>query len=172
MNREEKASVVGELSDKFAKAKIAIVTDYKGLTVTELEQLRIELRKCDSEVKIAKNTLLKRAVEGTDFEAMNEHFFGTSALTVSFDDPVAPAKVLLDFAKTHAKLQIRCAVLEGKALSVDDLTALATLPSKEILLSQLLSVMQGVPTAFVRVLNAVPQKLLYALQAVSDQKEQ
>lgn len=172
MNREEKASIVSELSDKFAKAKIAIVTDYRGLTVSELEELRVELRKCDSEVRVAKNTLLRRAVEGTEFEQMTEHFTGTSALTVSYDDPVGPAKILVEFAKGHEKLQIRGAVLEGKVLTVADLSALAKLPSKDILLSQLLSVMQGVPTSFVRVLNAVPQKLVYALQAVSDQKEQ
>jgi len=172
LNREEKASIVSELSDKFAKAKIAIVTDYRGLTVSELEELRVELKKCDSEVRVAKNTLLRRAVVGTDFEQMNEHFIGTTALTVSYDDPVSPAKILIDFAKDHEKLQIRGAVLEGKILSGDDLKALAQLPSKEILLSQLLSVMQGVPTSLVRVLNAVPQKLVYAIQAVGDQKEQ
>ncbi len=172
MNREEKGSIVQELTDKFAKAKIAIVTDYRGLTVTELEELRIALRECDSDVRVAKNTLLRRAVEGTPYELMSEHFKGTSALTVSYDDPVAPAKVLVDFAKGHDKLQIRGAVLDGKALNVEDLTSLSKLPSKEILLSQLLSVMQAVPTSFVRVLNAVPQKLVYALQAVQDQKEQ
>jgi len=172
LNREEKASIVGELSDKFAKAKIAIVTDYCGLTVSELEELRIALRKCDSEVRVAKNTLLRRAAAGTDFEQMEEHFTGTTALTVSYDDPVGPAKILVDFAKDHEKLEIRGAVLEGKPLSPEDLAALATLPSKEILLSQLLSVMQAVPTSFVRVLNGVPQKMVYALQAIADQKEQ
>jgi large subunit ribosomal protein L10 len=172
LNREEKGSIVQELIDKFAKAKIAIVTDYRGLTVTEFEELRIALRECDSDVRVAKNTLLRKAVEGTSYELMSEHFKGTSALTVSYDDPVAPAKVLIDFAKGHDKLQIRGAVLDGKSLTADDLTALSRLPSKEILLSQLLSVMQAVPTSFVRVLNAVPQKLVYALQAVQDQKEQ
>ena len=172
MNREEKASIVQELSDRFSKAKIAIVTDYRGLTVGEFEELRVALHKSDSEVRVAKNTLLRRAVEGTPFEAMNEHFKGTSALTVSYDDPVAPAKVLVDFAKDHDQLKIRSAVLDGSVLTVEDLEALSKLPSKEILLSQLLSVMQAVPTGFVRVLNAVPQKMVYALQAIQDQKEQ
>jgi large subunit ribosomal protein L10 len=172
LNREEKASIVQELSDKFAKAKIAIISDYRGLTVTELEGLRVALRKSDSEVRVAKNTLLRRAAEGTPFEPMNKHFKGTSALTVSYTDPVGPAKVLVDFAKAHEKLQIRSAVMDGKILSPEDLVALSKLPSKEILLSQLLSVMQAVPTGFVRVLNAVPQKLVYALQAISDQKVQ
>ena len=172
MNREEKVSIVQELSDKFAQAKIAIVTDYRGLTVTEFEELRNALRNADSEVRVAKNTLLRRAVEGTPFEPMNEHFKGTSALTVSNTDPVGPAKALVDFAKKHEQLQIRSAIMDGKLLSVEDLTALSQLPSKEVLLSQLLSVMQAVPTGFVRVLNGVPQKLVYALQAIKDQKEQ
>lgn len=172
MNREEKVSIVQELSDKFAKAKIAIVSDYRGLTVTEFEELRDALRKSDSEVRVAKNTLLRRAVEGTPFEPMNKHFKGTTALTVSYTDPVGPAKALVDFAKTHEQLQIRSAILDGKSLGLEDLIALSKLPSKEILLSQLLAVMQAVPTGFVRVLNGVPQKLVYALQAIKDQKEQ
>lgn len=172
MNRDEKASVVQEFSDKFAKAKIAIVTDYRGLTVPEFEELRIALKECDSEVKVAKNTLLKRAAEGTAFENMSDDFKGTSALTLSYDDPVGPAKVLVNFAKSHNELIIRSGILEGKALSADDLVALSDLPSKEVLLSQLLSVMQAVPSNFVRLLNAIPSNFVYALQAIKDQKEQ
>ena len=172
MNRDEKTSIVLDLSEKFGKAKIAIVSDYRGLTVSEFEELRVALKQCDSEVRVAKNTLLKRATEGTDFASMNDHFKGTTAITLSYDDPVSPAKVLVNFAKDHDELVIRSAVLEGKELSTDDLLALSKLPSKEVMLAQLLSTMQAVPTGFVRVLNAIPQKLVYALQAVQDQKEQ
>jgi len=172
LNRDEKASVVQELSEKFAKASIAVVSDYRGLTVTEFEELRIALKKCDSEVKVAKNTLLRKASQNTAFEPLNDQFKGTTALSIAYGDPVAPAKVLVDFAKGHEKLSIRSAVLDGKLLSTEDLVALSTLPSKEILLGQLLSVMQAVPTGFVRVLNAIPQKFVYALQAIKDQKEQ
>nr|MBF0223437.1 50S ribosomal protein L10 [Desulfobulbaceae bacterium] len=172
MNRDEKASIVQDLSVKFGKAKIAIVSDYRGLTVSEFEELRVALKNCNSEVKVAKNTLLRRATEGTDFATMCDQFKGTTAVTLSYDDPVGPAKVLVNFAKDHSKLEIRSAVLEGKQISKDDLTALSKLPSKEVMLSQLLSTMLAVPTGFVRVLNAIPQKLVYALQAVKDQKEQ
>jgi len=172
LNRDEKVSIVEEISDKFANAKIAIISDYRGLTVSDFEELRVALKKCDSEVKVAKNTLLRRAAEGTSFQGLAEHFKGTSALTISYDDPVGPAKVMNDFAKTHAQLQIRGAVLEGKSLNAADLLALSKLPSKEILLATLLSGMQAVPTNFVRVLNAIPQKMVYMLQAVKDQKEQ
>lgn len=172
MNREEKVSVVEELSDKFAKASIAVVSDYRGLTVSEFEQLRIALKKCDSEVKVAKNTLLRKATQSTSFASLSDHFKGTTAVALSYGDPVSPAKVIVEFAKGHEKLSIRSAVLEGKILSLADLTALSTLPSKDVLLGQLLSVMQAVPTSFVRVLNAIPQKLVYALQAIKETKEQ
>jgi large subunit ribosomal protein L10 len=172
LNRDEKASVVQELSDKFAKASIAVVSDYRGLTVSEFEELRIALKKCDSEVKVAKNTLLRKASQSTNFAALNDHFTGTTAVSLSYGDPVSPAKILVEFAKAHEKLKIRSAVLEGKVLSIAELMALSTLPSKDVLLSQLLSVMQAVPTGLVRVLNAIPQKLVCALQALTEKKEQ
>ena len=171
MNRDEKAEIVKELSDKFAKAKIAVVSDYKGLTVAKFEQLRIALRKCDAEVKVAKNTLMRRAVDGTPFAGITSHCVGTSALTLSYGDPVAPAKVLVDYAKENDKLVIRGGVLDGKSLSADDLVALSKLPSREVLLGKLLGTMQAVPTGFVRVLNGIPSKLVYALQAIKEQKE-
>ncbi len=172
MNRDEKVSVVEEFSEKFTKAKIAILADYRGLSVSDFEELRVSLKKCGSEVKVAKNTLVKRAAAGTSFEALSEHLKGTTALTMSYDDPVGPAKVLAEFAKDHEQLQIKCAVLEGKTLANEDLIALSKLPSKEVLLATLLSGMQAIPTNFVRVLNAIPQKMVYVLQAVKDQKEQ
>ena len=172
MNREEKAAEVVELSGKFEKANIAIVTDYKGLTVTVLQELRHNLRRNDAEFRVAKNTLLIRAVEETDYAGLQEHFVGTTALTVSYGDPVAPAKILTEFSKDHPELKIRTAVLDGKLLSADEITALAKLPSKEVLLSQMLSVMNAVPTGLVQVLSGVPRTFLYALQAIKEQKEQ
>ena len=172
MNREEKVAEVAELSGKFAKAKIAIVTDYKGLTVPVLQELRHNLRRNDAEFRVAKNTLLKRAVEGTEYMGLQEHFEGTTAVAVSYGDPVSPAKILTDFCKDHPELKIRQAALEGKLLSADDITSLSKLPSKEVLLGQMLSVMNAVPTGLVRVLSGVPRTFLYALQAIKEQKEQ
>ncbi len=172
MNREDKAAVVADLSEKFEKAQIAIVTDYRGLTVSALEGLRRELKKSNSELRIAKNTLVKRAIQGTSFEGLQDSLKGTSALTVSYDDPVAPAKALTEFAKDNPELVIRTAVFDGKVLSGAELNALATLPSREALLGQVLSVMNAVPTSFVRVINAVPASIVYTLQAIKDKKEQ
>ena len=172
MNREEKVAEVAELSGKFAKANIAIVTDYKGLTVQDLQELRHTLRRNDAELRVAKNTLLIRAVGETAYEGLQGDFVGTTAVAVSYGDPVSPAKILTDFSKDHPELQIRSAALEGKLLSAEDIAALSKLPSKEVLLGQMLSVMNAVPTGLVQVLSGVPRTFLYALQAIKDQKEQ
>jgi large subunit ribosomal protein L10 len=97
---------------------------------------------------------------------------GTTAVTVSYGDPVSPVKILAEFSKDHPELQIRAALLDGKLLSADDITALSKLPSKEVLLGQMLSVMNAVPTGLVQVLSGVPRTFLYALQAIKEQKEQ
>jgi large subunit ribosomal protein L10 len=172
LNRQGKVSIVKDLSDKLEKAKIAIVADYRGMTVSSFEELRRELKKSNAEVQVAKNTLMRRAIEGTSFESMHDSLTGTTAVTMSYADPVTPAKILTAFAKAHPELEIRMGCLDGKSLTAADLEALSKLPSKEVLLSQLLSALNGVPTNFVRVLNALPTKLVYALQAVKDQKEQ
>ena len=172
MKKEEKASIVEELSGKFAKAKLAIVADYRGMTVAGLESLRRELKKNNAEIRGAKNTLLRRAVQGTSFEGIGEFFKGSTAVTISYADPVAPAKVLTGFIKDNPSFEIRSASLDGKTLTPQDIVALSTLPSREVLLGQLLSVMNAVPTSFVRVLNGVPTKMVYLLNAVADKKGQ
>jgi len=172
LNRDEKASVVEELREKFARATIALATDYRGLTVPVFQKVRRELKNSNAEIRVAKNTLLRRAVEGSSFENLKEHFQGTTAITVSYDDPVSPAKILTDFAKENPQLVIKGAVLNGNLLSAEEISALAKLPSREVLFAQLLMLMQAVPTNFLQVLAGVPRKLLYLLQAVKEQKEQ
>ena len=172
MNRDEKVAIISELNDSFNRAKFAVVADYCGLKVSELQAIRKELRDCDSEIRIAKNTLLTRAVADTDNAALVDDFVGTTAVIMAYADPVAPAKVVAKFAEDHDKFEIRSAALEGEKLDVDGVVALSKLPSKEALIGQLLSVMNGVPTGLVQVLSGVPRTFAYALQAVKDQKEQ
>ncbi len=172
MNRDEKSAIVSDLNESFSRVKFAVVADYCGLTVSELQKIRIELRNCDSEIRIAKNTLLRRAVTQTDSEVLSDDFTGTTAVVMAYNDPVAPAKALAKFAEDHEKFIIRSAALEGEKLTMDELIALSKLPSKEVLLGQLLSVLNNVPTGLVRVLAGVPRTFLYGLQAVKDQKEQ
>jgi len=171
LNRDEKSAIVSELHESLDRAKLAVVTDYCGLTVSEIQQIRIELRKCDSEIRVAKNTLLKRAVTETDNISLSDDFTGTTAVIMAYGDPVAPAKVVAKFAEDYKKFQIRSAALEGEKLSMDQLIALSKLPAKEVLLGQLLSVFNNVPTSLVRVLSGVPRAFLYGLQAVKEQKE-
>ncbi|MFZ5797674.1 MAG: 50S ribosomal protein L10 [Desulfobulbaceae bacterium] len=171
MNRDEKSSKVSELNETFSKAKFAVVTDYRGLKVTDLEKLRRELKKNDAQFQVAKNTLLRLAVKGTEHEGLSEFFTGTTAVAVSFADPVASAKALAAFSKEFEALQIRSAMLDGKVLSSADVVALSKLPGKKELQAMLLGTLAAVPTGLVRVLNGVPSKLVYVLQAIKEQKE-
>ena len=170
LNREEKAKIVEELSGKFDRASIAISTDYRGLTVPVIQELRHDLRRNDAEIRVAKNSLLSRAVEGTNYEGLKESFTGTTAVAFSYGDPVSPTKILINFCKDHPELKLRSGVLDGKLLNENELTALSKLPSREVLLGQMLSVMNAVPTGLVRVLSGVPRAFLTVLQAVGDKK--
>ena len=171
MRIDDKKKVVSELHEKFLKAKLLIVSDYKGLTVESLNELRRKLRSAGCDFQVAKNTLLRRASKGTEIAVIQDDFKGPNAITLSFDDPVAPAKVLTQFAKENQKLEIRIGVMGGKMIDLNGIKALANLPSREILLGQLLSVMSAVPTSFVRVLSAVPSGLLNVLEALKAKKE-
>ena len=171
MNREEKQQIVEELKDRFDRSKVLIVTDYKGLDVESINDLRRKLREADVEYKVVKNTLLERAAEGTDVEPIKDSFKGPSAIAISYDDPVAPAKVLTDFAKANDKLEIKIGVMSGKVMELADIKSLSSLPSREELLAQVLSAMNAVPGSFVRTLNAIPAGLVNVLSAIKDQKE-
>lgn len=171
MNRDDKLAVVSELNDSFNRAKFTVVADYCGLKVSELQKIRVELKNCDSEIRVAKNTLLRRAVTDTDNAALSDEFTGTTAVVMGYADPVAPAKVVTKFADDHSKFKIRCAALDGEKIGVEELVALSKLPTKEVLLGQLLSTWNNVPTGLVQVLTGVPRTFVYALQAIKDQKE-
>jgi large subunit ribosomal protein L10 len=167
---EEKKQVVEDLHEKFSRSTVIIVTDYKGLNVTEMNDLRGKLKDVDIEYQVVKNTLIIRAAEGTDASLLKASYTGPSAVALSYDDPVSPAKVLTAFAKEHKALEIKAGVLKGQVLDLNAINALSALPSRDQLLSQLLSVIIGVPTAFVRALNDVPKRLLNVLQSVKEQK--
>lgn len=171
MNRDEKLAVVSGLNESFNRAKLTVVADYCGLKVSEFQKIRVELKNCDSEIRVAKNTLLKRAVTDTGNAALSDDFTGTTAVVMGFADPVAPAKVVTKFADDHKKFIIRCAALDGEKIGVEELIALSKLPSKEVLLGQLLSTWNNVPTGLVQVLTGVSRTFVYALQAIKEQKE-
>lgn len=171
LNLAQKQELVAELHDKFERKKILILVNYKGLNVTKINELRAKLRQANIEFQVVKNTMLFRAAEDTDVTLIRDVFKGPSAIALSYDDPVSPAKLLSEFAKENDKLEIKAGVLSGKALDFNAIKALSDLPSREVLLSYVLSAMIAVPTSFVRALSNVPERLLYALQAIKDQKE-
>jgi large subunit ribosomal protein L10 len=168
---DKKKEIVKDLREKFIRSKVVIVTDYKGLDVATINDLRRKLREFEVEYKVAKNSLLIRASEETDVALIKDCFKGPSAIALSYEDPIAPAKVLTKFANEHDELEIKTGVLDGKVLDINAIKAMSILPSREVLLGQLLSAVNGVPTNFVRVLNAIPVRFLNVLQAVKEQKE-
>jgi large subunit ribosomal protein L10 len=167
----EKKKIVEDLHDRLNRAKIIILTDFKGMNVATITTLRSDLSKDGLEYQVAKNTLLSRAVENTDLSLIRNELRGPSAIAVSYDDPVILAKKLIDFAAKNDKFKIKSGIMGGKMLDLNDIKALSKLPSREVLLAMVLSAMNGVPTALVRVLNEVPRSMLNVLQAIKDQKE-
>jgi len=158
---ETKQQVVTEIAEKLRESKSTIVVDYRGLTVSEATELRKNLREAGVEFKVYKNSLTRRAAESVEMAELNEFLTGPNAIAFSNEDVIAPAKVLNDFAKDHEALEIKAGVIEGKLVSLDEVKAIATLPSREGLLSMLLSVLQ-----------APMRGLAIATKAVADQKEE
>jgi large subunit ribosomal protein L10 len=167
----EKKRIAADLQGRLKKSTIVILTDYKGLDVSAMNDLRTKLRNANAEYQVAKNSLLVRASEGNDVALIKDQFKGPSAIALSYDDPVGPAKVITDFVKENAKLEVKVGVLNGKVIDVAGIKALSSLPSKEVLLAQVLSAMNAVPTSLVTALSDVPRRLVNVLQAVRDQKE-
>ena len=172
MDRATKEQMVAELHEKLKAAKIAILAGYSGMNVAKLTDLRNDLRKADSELRVIKNTLMGIASQGTDYDKLEDYLKGPLALIMNFGDVVEPTKVLSSFAKKNAELDIRVGVLHGRLLNREQLSVLAELPSREILLGRLLSVMVGVQTGLVNVLSGVPRKLVQTLVAYRMKKEQ
>lgn len=171
MKLEDKKQIVEDLRGRFAKSSLVILTDFKGLDVASVSDLRRKLKQAGIDYKVAKNTLMARASEDTPVAVLKDHFQGPGAVAISYADPVAPAKILTKFADDSKKLEIRAGVLNGKLIDLNAVKQLAALPSREALLGQLLSVMLAVPTSVVRVLAEVPRSLLNVLNAVKEKKE-
>ncbi|MDR1578238.1 MAG: 50S ribosomal protein L10 [Deltaproteobacteria bacterium] len=171
MERQKKEAVVAELKQIFQDAQAVFLADFKGLSMETLMSLRRKTRQAGAEFRVAKNTLVKLASKDNSVQQLEGLLEGNNALGYTQADPAVLAKALFDFAKDNEKLVIKGGVLGAKALSPGQIQALAKLPSRPALLSSLLGTMQAVPTSFVRVLAAVPQKLLYALVAIKQTRE-
>jgi len=171
LDRKTKEQVVSELHEKLSKAKLGVLTSFSGMNVLKMEALRNTLRKSSAEVKVVKNTLLGIASKDTSFSVLSEHFRWPIAMILGYADPVEPTKALVDFAKKNPELEIKVGALDGKLLSREDLTALAELPSRDVLLGKLVYVMAAVPTSFVTVLNAAQRDFVQLLNAYAQKKK-
>lgn len=169
--RPEKEQEIERLKDSFSRAKSAILADYRGLTVVEMNEVRGKLRAESVELRVTKNTLARLAIKGTDSELLYDALVGPTAIAFSYEDPVSAARVLTGLAEDHDALELKGGILGGKLLTDADITALSKLPTKEVLLSQLLSVMNGPMSGFVNVLAGNQRKLVQVLAAIRDQKE-
>jgi large subunit ribosomal protein L10 len=168
---EEKQQIAEDLRDRFSKSAIIVLTDYKGLDVAAMNDLRRKLRAEGIEYKVVKNSILIRASAGNDGDLIKDFFKGPSAVALSYDDPIAPAKVLAQFAKDNEKLEIKVGVLNGKVLDAIAIKALALLPPREVMLGQLLAALNAIPTSFVRTIAEIPRSFVGLLAAIRDQKE-
>lgn len=174
MNKEQKSVVVSDLHEKFARARLAVVTECGGMPVNQVTALRHKLRDAQAELKVVKNSLAVRAAEGTSLLPVLSLFKGQVAVVIGYDDPVLPAKVLRDFIKHEKcdeKILWRGGVIEGETLGPAQLIATADLPSKEVLLSMLLSAMQGPLRGMAGVLQGILRGFAAVLLAIQDKKK-
>jgi large subunit ribosomal protein L10 len=170
LDLDKKKAVVAEISAQVAKAKAIVVAEYRGLEVGRMTELRAKARKSGVYLRVLKNTLARRAVEGTPFAALSQHMKGPLVYGIS-PDPVATAKVLNEFAKANEKLVIRAGAMPNAVISAKEVTALALMPSREELLAKLLGTMQAPIVKFVRTLNEVPARFARTLAAVRDKRQ-
>jgi len=168
---EEKKQIVQEIKEKVEKAQGIVLVDYRGLTVEEVTQLRRNYRKAGVEYKVYKNTLMRFAFKELGLEDFNEYLKGPSAIAFGYDDPVQPAKVTNDFAKEHEALEIKAGIVDGKIVSIEEIKALANLPSKEVLIAQVLGGFNAPIAGFVNVLQGTIRSLVYALNAIKEKQE-
>ena len=170
MNRSGKAVIIEAVKARADKASFAVITDFKGMTVEELTNLRVSLRNAGGEYLVVKNTLARIALTDGTHDAIKDNFHDNCGVAFGFDDPVAVAKALSDFAKQSKLFELRCASLDGKAMDAAQIDALAKLPGREQLLGQLLGTMNAVPTNFVSLFANMLRGLLYALKGIEEQK--
>jgi large subunit ribosomal protein L10 len=170
LNLEEKKAVVAEVSEQVSKAQSIILAEYRGMEVGDMTKLRAQARNSGVYLRVLKNTLVRRAVDGTPFSDLSAQMVGPLVFGIS-TDPVAAAKVLNDFAKGNDKFVIKAGAMPNQVMDANGVKALASMPSREELLSKLLGTMQAPVAKFVRTLNEVPTSFVRGLAAVRDQKQ-
>ena len=166
MRKEQKTAVVDNLAGAFKKATIALVSEYRGMSVAETTEVRRKLRAVRGELKVAKNTLIRRAIKDTGYSSLEDKLGGPVGLIISNEDPVELAKTVIGFKDLGDKFKLRGGVFDGKPITIEEVQALATLPPREVILGQLLGVMQAPATHLVRLLNEPGSALARLIDAV------
>jgi len=168
LQKNEKQEVIDELREKFSRAKTAVITGYSGINVEQITELRSKLRQSKVEYRVVKNTLARKAAEGTSLAPLIDHFVGPVGIALGYDDVVAPAKVLADFSKTQPKLVLKVGVLDGKLLKQADIKALASLPSLDALRGKIVGLLQAPASRIARVLQAPGGQVARVIKAKAD----
>ena len=171
LNLEHKKQIVAEVHEAAGNALSAVLADYRGLTVDQMTEIRVKARESGVYLRVVRNTLARRAVEGTEYECLGEALTGPTLVAFSTEDPGSAARLLKDYAKEYDALDIKALSIGGELLSAEQVDRVAKLPTREEALSMLMSVMQAPVAKFVRTLNEVPGKLVRTLAAVKDAKE-
>ncbi|MFQ5455582.1 MAG: 50S ribosomal protein L10 [Nitrospirota bacterium] len=171
MNREEKGILLQELHEKFAKAKVAVLSEYSKLRVEEMAEVRKDIRTANGEFKVVKNTIAVKAIEGTDFDKIGDYFKGPIVISLGYDDPIAPIKVLKKHIdKNKDKLTMKVGIVEGIVVEDDRLREITGLPGREVLVSNFLGSIQSPASRFASVFKGMLIKLACSLNAVQNKK--
>jgi len=171
LNRKEKEQIVSDLCKKIEGYKAVVLTHYRGLNVEQINHLRKRLKEEEVSYQVIKNTLMRLASKGTDLEKLNDYFEGPTAVAISYGDPILLAKVLSEFIKTQPSLEIKVGLIEGRVAPPEEVKALATMPSREVLLAQILGGIQMSGGQVVGALLSIFQQMLGIIQARADQVE-
>jgi large subunit ribosomal protein L10 len=168
--RIAKEQVVNEIKEKFQRAEAVVLVDYRGLNVAEVTELRKRFREAGADYKVYKNTLMTRALTELGMEELIPYLTGPNAVALGYDDPVVPAKIISEFAKDHEKLEIKAGMISRKVIGAEGIKSLASLPSKEVLVAQVLGGLNAPITGLVNVLQGNIRNLVYALNAIAEKK--
>ena len=172
LNKEDKIRVVSELQEKFAKAKGVVFTDYRGLNVEEITELRNSLRSAELEYRVIKNTLARRAAEGTSVDAVKDIFLGPLGVAIGYDDPVLLVKKVLAFSKANEKLEIKGGIVEGSVCDIKQMKVISLLPPREVQLAMLAGAMNAPATKLAGLMSATLTQFAYALEALKNTKNE